>query len=150
MAQPKPQPITPQVEAAVLDANRRFYESFAALDLAQMESVWAHEDWAQCVHPGWELLLGWEEIRQSWLRIFSHAQRMQVTLGSVWVRIEGTTAWVSCTERVTSSYQEGFSEALVQATNIFVLRDGRWLLAAHHASPLPDDDRSVLRGPTIQ
>jgi hypothetical protein len=33
----------------------------------------------------------------------------------------------------------------VQATNIFIRREGRWLLAAHHASPLPTVPRATVQ-----
>ncbi len=135
-------------EEAVREANRRFYQAFAALDLEQMYAVWLHEDWVECVHPGWDLLLGWEEVRESWARIFASTQRMKVDISSVWVRVEGDVAWVACTEHVTSTFDSGFDEALVQATNIFVRRPApveapetgspsRWHMVAHHASPLP-------------
>ena len=123
-------------EQAVADAKRRYYEAFAALDLEQMEQIWLHEDWVQCVHPGWELLLGWQEVRESWTRIFSSTQRVQMEIASVIVRIEGSVGWVACTEHVMSLFESGFDQAVVQATNLFVLRDGRWRMVAHHASPL--------------
>jgi len=132
-------------EQAVLEANRRFYAAFESLDLAQMDEVWLHEDWAQCVHPGWELLVGWDEIRESWERIFGNTKRAKIGLGSLWARVEGDTAWVACTERVMSAFAEGFEEALVQATNIFVQREGQWRLAAHHASPLPTSPKTTVQ-----
>lgn len=159
---------TESPEQAVREANRRFYQAFAALDLERMDEVWLHEDWVECVHPGWDLLLGWEEVRESWARIFSSTQRMKVELSSVWVRVEGDVAWVACTEHVTSTFERGFDQALVQATNIFVRRPiaenapteaemgrpsagarqparYRWHMVAHHASPLP-----VGQAPTLQ
>jgi len=143
-------------EQAVREANRRFYQAFAALSLEQMNEVWAHEDWVECIHPGWDLLLGWEEVRESWARIFANTQRMKIEITSVWVRVEGAVAWVACTEHVTSSFEQGFDQALVQATNIFVLRapiaDASvgharpvWKMVAHHASPLP-----AGQSPTLQ
>jgi ketosteroid isomerase-like protein len=138
-------------EQAVREANQRFYQAFAALDLDQMDRIWLHEDWVECVHPGWDLLLGWEEVRESWARIFASTQRMKVSVSSVWVRVEGEVAWVACTEHVTSTFDQGFDQVLVQATNIFVRRlvpaersevagtggHWRWQMVAHHASPLP-------------
>jgi len=151
-------------EQAVRDANRRFYEAFATLDLERMNEVWLHEDWVACVHPGWDLLLGWEEVRESWARIFSSTRRMQVEISSVWVRVEGDVAWVACTEQVTSTFESGFDQALVQATNIFVRRPfepgpsaenpgtaaksrekTRWRMVAHHASPLPGGPAPTLQ-----
>src|SRR5712691_11632654 len=146
-----PTPAAPQLdspEEAVRDTNRRFYQAFAALDMEQMDAVWLQEDWVECVHPGWDLMLGWEEVRESWARIFASTQRMKVEISSVWVRVEGDVAWVACTEHVTSTFERGFDQALVQATNIFVRRPApaeassevggassasRWQMVAHHA-----------------
>jgi uncharacterized protein (TIGR02246 family) len=132
-------------EQAVREINRRFYQAFEAMDLEQMEAIWLHDDWVQCVHPGWELLLGWEEVRESWERIFANTQRIKVELSSIWVRVEGNVAWVACTEHVTSAFERGFDQAVVQATNIFVLREGAWQMVAHHASPLPGGAAPALQ-----
>lgn len=132
-------------ELAVREANRRFYQAFATLDLDQMADVWLHEDWIECVHPGWDFLLGWGEVRESWQRIFQSTVRVQVEISSVWVHVEGNVAWVACTESVTSTFESGFDEVRVQATNVFVRRavtgpdpesTERWYLVAHHGSPL--------------
>lgn len=98
-----------------------------------------------CVQPGWDLLLGWEDVRERWARIFRNTKRVRLALSGIWVRVEGTVGWVTCTARVTTAFADGFDEATVQATNIFVERDGRWLLVAHHASPLPMQPRSTVQ-----
>jgi ketosteroid isomerase-like protein len=118
-------------------ANQNFYAAFESLDIGAMESVWAHDEGVQCVHPGWDLLMGWEEVRGRWARIFASAKRVRIALSSVWIRVEGDTGWVACTEHITTAFADGFDEATVQATNIFIFRNGQWLLAAHHASQLP-------------
>jgi ketosteroid isomerase-like protein len=141
-------------EQAVREANRRFYQAFAALDLDQMADVWLHEDWIECVHPGWDLLLGWDEVRESWLRIFQNTVRVQVEVSSVWVHVEGDVAWVACTEDVTSTFERGFDEVRVQATNVFVRRattgpgseaSEQWYLVAHHGSPLASGPSAPLQ-----
>jgi ketosteroid isomerase-like protein len=141
--QPVPAKLSP--EDAVREANHRFYAAFESLDLAQMEDVWAHDDAVECVHPGWDLLLGWEEVRERWERIFANTKRVRVALSCEWVRVEGDVGWVACTARVTTAFAEGFDEAIVQATNIFVRRDGHWLLAVHHASPVPTSSSSTVQ-----
>jgi len=133
--QTAPQQQTPEEE--VRAANQRFYAAFESLDIAEMEAVWAHDDAVECVQPGWELLLGWDEVRGSWARIFANYKRVRIALGCIWVRIEGRVAWVACTEHITTAFADGFDEANVQATNIFVRGENGWLLVAHHASPLP-------------
>jgi ketosteroid isomerase-like protein len=89
------------------------------------------------VQPGWDLLVGWDDIRERWARIFANTSRAKVVLSGVRVRVEGDVGWVACTARVTTAFTDGFDEAVVQATNIFVLRENRWLLSVHHASVLP-------------
>jgi ketosteroid isomerase-like protein len=134
-AEPSRQPA--KAEDAVRRANQEFYAAFEALDLKRMEAVWAHDDSVECVQPGWDLLLGWDEVRERWARVFANTTRVHVVLSGVRVRVEATVGWVACTVRLTTAFAEGFDEAIVQATNIFVLQDGRWLLAVHHASVLP-------------
>jgi ketosteroid isomerase-like protein len=110
-----------------------------------MEAVWAHDDSVECVQPGWDLLLGWDEVRERWERVFANTSRARVGLSGVRVRVEGGVGWVACTAHVTTAFADGFDEAVVQATNIFVLRDGAWLLAAHHASVLPSATESTVQ-----
>jgi len=132
-------------EEAVRAANQRFYAAFESLNLAEMEAVWAHDEGVQMVQPGWDLLLGWDDVRERWARIFGNLKRVRVAVSGVWVRVEGDVGWVACTARVTTAFAEGFDEATVQATNIFVRREGQWLLAAHHASPLPTQPPSTVQ-----
>ena len=44
---------------ALREANAAFYGAVEELDLAAMERVWLHESWVRCIHPGWDLLVGW-------------------------------------------------------------------------------------------
>ncbi len=123
-------------EQEVLAANQAFYQALGSLDLEKMEDVWWHEDWVQCLHPGWDLIQGWEEIWASWANIFRSTSIMRVTLNRPLVHVLGDAAWVSCIENVTSTYEGGFSTALIESTNIFVRRNGEWRMVHHHAAPL--------------
>ena len=138
-----PQKQSPEV--ALRSANTKFYAAFESLDLAEMEAVWSHDDSVTCVHPGWDLLLGWDEVRERWARLFAHAKRVRIALSGVWVRVEGDVGWVSCTQHVTTAFADGFDDAMVQTTNIFLRRDEQWLLVVHHASPLPASPRSPVQ-----
>ncbi len=132
-------------DAPLRDANRRYYAAFESLDITQMDEIWAHDDWVQCVHPGWDLLLGWAEVREGWVRIFSNTRQTKIALGAVVIHVEGDTAWVACTEQVTSAYSDGIDDVLAQATNIFIYRDGKWRIVAHHASPLPSGPKATVQ-----
>ncbi len=123
-------------EEQVLAANRAFYEALRSLDMAQMEEVWLKEDWVRCVHPGWELLLGWEDVRKSWEDIFQTCGQMLISVGRPLVHVVGDTAWVSCLADITTAQTDGFSTGLIETTNIFVRYQGRWLMVLHHTTPL--------------
>jgi len=124
-------------EEKVLAVNLAFYEALRSLDLARMESVWLQEDWVRCLHPGWELLLGWEEVQRSWAAIFKSTTQILISISRPVVQIVGDAAWVSCLEDVTTAQKDGVSSALIETTNIFVRHRGRWLLVHHHTTPLP-------------
>lgn len=126
-------------------ANTAFYAAFESLDLEQMDGVWSHDDGVQCVHPGWDLLMGWDEVRDRWARIFAGARRVRVALSGVWVRIEENVGWVACTEHITTAFADGFDDTTAQATNIFVRLDGTWQMVVHHSSPLPNPDHSTVQ-----
>lgn len=119
---------------AVEEANRRFYRAFEALDLAEMEKVWVHDDHVKCVHPGWPLLSGWDAVRASWEAIFNNTGEIRFTLGEVQVAVRGPLAWVTCTENILSQVRSRVSVTSVLATNIFELGDDGWLMIHHHAS----------------
>jgi len=124
-------------EEQVLEANKNFYSALQDLNLEAMEAVWLQEDWVRCVHPGWNLLEGWDAVRESWQHIFQNTNFMRVAVGVQLIRVENSTAWVCCTEKITSAAEGRFDSAYVQATNIFELRNGAWYVVHHHASPLP-------------
>lgn len=125
-------------EAEVLAANKAFYDALAELNLEKMTSCWWQEDWVSCLHPGWELLVGWEELLESWRNIFTSTTQMRIDITRPLVRVRGDVGWVSCLESVTSTYEAGFETAVVEATNILVRRNGEWRMAHHHSTPLPN------------
>ena len=51
---------------AILFANEAFYRAFADREMSAMVDVWATEAPVSCIHPGWGLLEGLEEVLGSW------------------------------------------------------------------------------------
>ena len=49
------------------------------------------------------------------------------------VRVCGTVAWVACTENLLAD--DGFG-GTVAALNVFEQQDERWVIVAHHGSPV--------------
>lgn len=117
--------------------NQAFYEALQNLDLEKMGDVWWHENWVKCVHPGRDLIEGWEEVWESWTNIFRSTEYLRVAISRPLVRVVGDAAWVSCIENVTSTLGSDFATAMIEATNIFVRREGQWRMVHHHAAPLP-------------
>ncbi len=120
--------------AAIEGANRRFYRAFETLDLAEMDTVWAHGEHVKCVHPGWPLLSGWNAVRASWEAIFHNTGEIRFTVSDVQVARHGDLAWVTCTENILSQVRGQVSVTTVLATNVFERAGDGWLMVHHHAS----------------
>jgi ketosteroid isomerase-like protein len=124
-------------DKAVEAANADFYDALEQSSIELMADVWLHEEWVKCIHPGWDLIVGWRRVKESWERIFENERSMKVSPSEVWVRLSGDLAWVTCTEHITVINESSFESVQAVATNLFVKRDGRWLMSHHHASPIP-------------
>jgi len=121
-------------EAEVIEANARFYRAFEALDIHEMDRVWAHGPHVKCVHPGWPLLTGWDAVRESWDTIFTNTEEMRFTLSNVSAAVGGDLAWVTCTENILSEVAGRVSVTAILATNLFERDGGGWQMIHHHAS----------------
>ena len=119
--------------AQVRRANERFYRAFESLHIDQMSAVWVHAERAKCVHPGWDLLEGWEAIRQSWEAIFANTDYMRFVITDVSVAVYGQVAWVTCVENLTDAL-ESIQATRILATNIYEQTDEGWCMVHHHAS----------------
>lgn len=113
-------------------ANHAFYEAHEARDLAAMGGIWEHSERVVCVHPGWPILRGWTAVEESWRRIFGGPGRNQFILTNVSVTVRGDVGWVTLEENLVD---RGETHAIA-ATNVYERVDGRWLLLAHHGSPV--------------
>jgi len=120
--------------AEVEEANSRFYGAFERLDLAEMESIWAHTERAQCIHPGWPLIVGWQAVRTSWQSIFTNTTEMRFTITNVRVSGDRDVAWVTCTENILSQIDGRVSVTSLLATNVFERVPDGWKMVLHHAS----------------
>ncbi len=120
---------------AIREANQRFYEAFGALDIQGMDDLWEPSDRALCVHPGWQPIVGWELIRDSWQGIFQNTTLMHFNIQYVNGSVAGDCGWVTCVENISSVLQGRASNFGILATNIFVRTPLEWRMVAHHASP---------------
>ena len=120
----------------MLAANAAFYDAFEARDLDRMSEAWEHSDRVVCTHPGWNVLRGWGPVAGSWFALFSGPQHLQFILTDAVVAVHGDTAWVTIDENLLDGERVG---GTVTALNLFARTDdGRWLMVAHHGSPVVD------------
>jgi ketosteroid isomerase-like protein len=129
---------------AVEQANKGFYRALEKADLEAMSSVWLHNDWVKCVHPGWDLIIGWEKVRESWAQIFGGNVGMRVAATDVDIKVEGDFALVSCYELLAVFVDRNKApvSARTTATNLFQRVSGEWRMIHHHAS-------QVLNAPLV-
>jgi ketosteroid isomerase-like protein len=135
---------TPLTDFAVLDANSAFYRAFAARDVAALEAVWSGERPVACIHPGWDVVSGRQEVMKSWRAILAGAGAGAlgaITCSHAFVQVLGEVALVVCRERV------GDGEFV--ATNVFAREADGWRMVHHQASPLraPVEGRGRQAGP---
>jgi len=117
--------------------NERFYKALEELDLEQMQRLWLHEPWVRCIHPGWDVLVGWEHVRESLEQIFASTGWMRVTPTECNIHVFGEVGMVACAENITASRDSDVGVAVAQATNLFRRTPEGWRMFHHHASPAP-------------
>lgn len=125
----------------VEEANYAFYEAFTARNVEAMEQLWSRTPYARCVHPGWDPVVGWHDIRQSWTDIFRTMQEIEFELADVHVEVTGSLAWINLVAfaNVVTEDEEQFETSVI-ATTIFEKFEDRWLIVLHHASHYIEDE----------
>ena len=123
-------------KTTVLFANEAFYASFLSGDYETMETLWAQSDKISCIHPGWHHVKGRNAVMESWYSILTNEESPEFEIKYPFAHIYGETAVVVC--------YEVFSEAMLVATNIFVLESKSWKIVHHQSGgavppPLSDD-----------
>jgi ketosteroid isomerase-like protein len=126
----------PSDETLVLAANQTFYDAFARGDFPAVEALWARRAPVACIHPGWDAIVGREEVVQSFRSILAGGSGPGVRCTRAMAQVIGDTAYVVCGEEVDG--------AELIATNLFVREDGAWKIVHHQAGPVrrrhrPDD-----------
>lgn len=124
-------------QLTVEDANAEFYKALESGSSSRTSDLWIQEDWVRCVHPGWDMVVGWKNVAESLDRIFEEGPNMRISPTSVKSSIFGNIALVTCVENITVFQESNFDSMQAVATNVFLSRDNRWMMVHHHASPVP-------------
>ncbi|MFN0207998.1 MAG: nuclear transport factor 2 family protein [Planctomycetota bacterium] len=121
---------------AVSRANLKFYRAFESLDYDKMAAVWLRADYVKCVHPGAEMIIGYDAVMASWRSIFEHTERIRFSARDIDVRVMGNIGWITLTEYVESGFSEHERGTVVAASNLFERKGNDWFIIMHHASPM--------------
>ncbi|MBI2378332.1 MAG: nuclear transport factor 2 family protein [Deltaproteobacteria bacterium] len=120
---------------------RNFYDAFESQNIDRMEALWSHTGHARCIHPGWEPVVGWSEIRQSWIEIFRSMDTIDFEIVDSHFEVSDQLAWANLVIHASMVTEEGETfETMVVATNIFERRGTDWCIVLHHSSHVLDDD----------
>ena len=123
-------------EKDVIEANQNFYNAFNKNDIELMIGIWLNDSASQCIHPGWDVLTGFENIMSSWQKIFASAQDLEIKLAHIKVTTSEDLAWVTCQENLFSIVSSGVQLSKVHSTNLFKKVNDEWKMILHHASPV--------------
>ena len=123
---------------AVLFANEAFYRAFADRDMEAMAEVWLDGGTVTCIHPGWGLLDGRDEVLNSWRAILTNPDAPEVRCLGAQAHMQGDMAYVVCYEEIEGNY--------LIASNIFVHEGRRWRLVHHQAGPTAEEPPAETDG----
>ncbi len=129
---------------AVLFANEAFYLAFAGGDYEAMDEVWSTDGPVTCIHPGWNLLSGRDDVMESWVAILDNPNATKIKYRNATAALYGDLALVTCYEEL----EQGF----LIATNIFIREDDAWKMIHHQAgaSPVPPEEEEPDFPDTMQ
>jgi ketosteroid isomerase-like protein len=123
-----------RTELEVLEANAAFYRAFNGRDVEGMERLWARTHPAACIHPGWDVLDGRDEVLRSWRAVLGSGGAPVVACSHAQARVLGEVAYVTCHEVVPGGR--------LAASNLFVREAGAWRMVFHQATPIaPGQER---------
>jgi hypothetical protein len=113
---------------AVLSQNLEFYRAFSTRDIGLMDRLWARHAPVSCIHPGWPLVSGRDEVLRSWRSILRNPAAPAVLCYEESATVYGETALVTC--------EEELEDGTLAAGNLFVRESGLWRLVHHQATPI--------------
>lgn len=119
----------------ILNLNETFYRAFQQRDLSMMNQVWWQGE-SFCIHPGGQVIKGWESICSSWLSIFRNTEQLEIDIEVVNLEIGADVAYVVVRETVLQSSRGRKMKAQSIATNIYQKMAQKWYLVHHHGSPI--------------
>jgi uncharacterized protein (TIGR02246 family) len=121
---------------AIIAVNQAFYRAFSQKDISSMSRLWWQGSTSVCVHPGGQILMGWDSICTSWEAIFLNTEFLEIETEIIKIEVDQALAYVIVGETVLQSVRERKMKAQSIATNLFQKMAQKWYLVSHHGSPI--------------
>jgi ketosteroid isomerase-like protein len=130
---------TPSDAEAVRAANAGFYAALSARDAAALDRVWGHDEEVSNIFGVSKApMVGWTAVKNGYETLFNRFPELSVSMADPSIRQDADSAVVVGVETQKARLPSGeITNALLPATNVFVKRDGRWLMVHHHSSRPP-------------
>lgn len=128
-------------QETVLFANQAFYAAFTNRDMKSMSELWSTDKVITCIHPGWPVVRGRDDVLGSWRGILDNAGAPKIEGLAAEAAINGDVAIVTCVECLNG-------RNFLAATNVFVREGARWRMIHHQAGPANVDPRVLHRSDT--
>lgn len=118
------------------EANTAFYNAFESLEIQKMDTVWLQKAHVKCIHPGWDIRIGWPDVRDSWVLIFNNTIKIKFSICLLDLSVRGNVGWTICNESISTQDKGKWVDGRIISSNLFERHDGVWRLIHHHGSPL--------------
>lgn len=128
---------------ALLEINKNYYKAFENFDFEAMSQIWANTDDVVCIHPGWDILIGWEKVKEGWNKIFMEETLLKFTIRNPNVIIRDRVGIISCIEEIFISSRETISQTFIATTNLYQETENGLKLFYHHSSPVLTNERNL-------
>ncbi|WP_107668889.1 nuclear transport factor 2 family protein [Cyanothece sp. BG0011] len=128
--------MTTDEKSELIAINQAFYRGFEKRDIKAMNQVWWQGSSSTCVHPGGNILIGWDAIRSSWETIFKNTDYLEIDTEIINIDMGQEVAYIVLIEKVTQITNGRRLEAQSIATNGFRKMAQKWSLVHHHGSPI--------------
>jgi len=128
---------------ALIEINKNYYKAFENFDLKLMSQIWSNTDDVICIHPGWDILIGWDNVREGWSKIFMDNAFLKFTIRNINTLIFNEIGIVSCIEEIFISAKDTISQTFIATTNLFKQTEEGLKLFYHHSSPVLTNERNL-------
>lgn len=128
---------------ALIEINKSYYKAFENFDIEMMSQIWSNTDDVVCIHPGWDILVGWEKVKEGWNKIFMEETLLKFTIRNPNVIIRYKIGIISCIEEIFISSRETISQTFIATTNLYQETESGLKLFYHHSSPVLTNERNL-------